>query len=293
MRKATYIFSILLLVLVLAGCGGETGGETGEGSGGGLDNSQVGGSTADQGDDGATADDTSSSPGAEGFDSWLQSINSGELPKISNDGSFEYGLGYLLYYGSIDSIGLDNLIYNALLVHRQLETGEVTSENLSKSQQNLLDLTEGIEFNPDIDPTEQVGQTPEIREAILERISQSQTGLSPDEALNSNEVSGVIAIPSPEDIGSKYLVYVQDSPDSEFEFAGVVVAADGISEESATDETYSFQGWSDLPVLGDAAGPFWNELPAGVSGDPSNTAEGRPGVLLMHENMYEELSQGS
>lgn len=293
MRKVTIIFSILLLVLVLAGCGGEsgseTGGETGEGGGGGLDNSQVGDST----EDGATAGDTSSSPGAGGFDSWLQSVGSGELPKISNEGSFEYGLGYLLYYGSLDSIGLDNLIYNALLVHRQLATGEVSSENLSKSQQNLLELTEGIEFNPDIDPTEQVGQTPEIREAILERISQSQSGLSPDEALNSNEVSGVVAIPSPEDIGSKYLVYVQDTPDAAFEFVGVVVAADGVAEESVSNEPYSFQGWSDLPVLGDAAGPFWNELPAGVSGDPSNTAEGRPGVLLVHEKMYEELSQGS
>jgi hypothetical protein len=219
-------------------------------------------------------------------------INNGELSSESRDGSFEYGLGYLLYYGSIDEIGLDNLIYNALLVHRQLDTGEVTTENLSESQQNLLELTEGIEFNPDIDPTEQVGQTPEIREAILGRITQIQTELSPDEALNANQVSGVVAIPSPDDIGRKYLVYAQDSPDSEFEFLGVVVAADAESEESASPETYSFQGWSALPSLGDAAGPFWNELPAGVSGDPNNIDEGRPGVLLISERTYEEIKQG-
>lgn len=224
-------------------------------------------------------------------DTWLQQINSGELPKKSSGDSFDWALGYFLYYGPIDTLGLDNLIYNALRVHRRLDTGEVTRDTLGQNDQNLLELTEGIEFDPDVDPTEQVGQTPEIREAILDRIVESQADLSPEEALESNEVVGVFAPPAPEVLGGKYLVYTQKTPDSDFEFLGVIIAADATTQD--TGETYSFQGWEDLPWLGDAAGPFWNDLPAGVSGDPTNTDEGRPGVLLISESTYEEIKAGS
>ncbi len=219
-------------------------------------------------------------------------INNGELPLESRGESFEWGLGYFVYYGPIETLGLDNLIYNALRAHKRLDTGEVTADNLSQNDQNLIELTEGIEFNPEVDPTEQVAQTPEIRETILARITQNQADLSPDEALDSNEVIGIIALDSPADLGAKYLVYTQETPDAEFVFLGVVIVSDAIGQRGA-DETYSFQGWEGLPLLGDAAGPFWNDIPLGLSGDPANIDEGRPGVLLINESKYEEIKQGN
>ena len=236
-------------------------------------------------------DEGSAVSGAGDVDTWLQQINSGELPLESRSESFDWALGYLLYYGPVESLGVDNLIYNAQRVNRRLDTGEVTMANLSQNDQNLLELTEGIEFDPDVDPTEQIGQTPAIREAILDRIVTSQADLSPEEALASNEVVGVLAPPAPEALGAKYLVYTQETPDSDFEFLGVVIVADATTDGER--ETYTFQGWEGLPWLGDAAGPFWNDLPAGVSGDPANTDEGRPGVLLVSESAYEEIKAGN
>jgi hypothetical protein len=88
--------------------------------------------------------DNSGSAGGGGFsgrgiDDWLQRINNDQLP-LRNDGdALEWGLGYFLYYLDIDSGALDNLVYNALVVHRQIDTGEISRDSLTQNQQNLLD----------------------------------------------------------------------------------------------------------------------------------------------------------
>lgn len=223
------------------------------------------------------------------LDNWLQQVNNDEIEAGPIDETLEWNEGYLVYYGTIDSVGVDNLIYNALQVHRRLDTGEVTEENLSQSEQNLLDITEEIEYSSDVDLTEQVAQTPEIRSAIMEHIVQSQQDLSPQEALDSSNIIGVFGPPAPESIGSKYLVYHQETPDSEFEFLGVILAVDATT---TSREPYSVGQWEGLRWLGDASGPFWDDLPAGVSGDPTSTEEGRPGVLLISEATFDELQTG-
>jgi hypothetical protein len=222
------------------------------------------------------------------IDAWLQQVRTGELPAANLDDSFAWGLGYLVYYGPVETLVVDNLIYNALRAHHRAGAGDTTA--VSRNDQNLIDLTDGIVFDPAVDPTEQLAQTPEIRQAIVNRIVTSQRDLTPDEALASNEVVGVIAPPAPEALGGKYLVYTQETPDSEFNFLGVVIVVDATT---STREPYSHQGWQSLPWLGDAAGPFWNDLPAGVSGDKSNTGEGRPGVLLISEDTYDTIRRGS
>jgi hypothetical protein len=282
MSNVRFILRALLLVtvLVLAACEPASDSE-----------SEPEPASSDESPVTSAPDEGSAVSGAGDVDTWLQQINSGELPLESRSESFDWALGYLLYYGPVESLGVDNLIYNAQRVNRRLDTGEVTMANLSQNDQNLLELTEGIEFDPDVDPTEQIGQTPAIREAILDRIVASQADLSPEEALASNEVVGVLAPPAPEALGAKYLVYTQETPDSDFEFLGVVIVADATTDGER--ETYTFQGWEGLPWLGDAAGPFWNDLPAGVSGDPANTDEGRPGVLLVSESAYEEIKAGN
>lgn len=69
----------------------------------------------------------------------------------------------------------------------------------------------------------------------------------------------------------------------------VVIAADAVMPDT-TREVYSFQDWTELPWLGDAGGPFWEQLPTGISGDSAATDEGRPGVLLISEQTYRDLT---
>lgn len=234
-----------------------------------------------------TETESETDAGAAGLDAWLQEVNSGERQTGEIGETLDWGHGYLLYYGAMDSLGIDNLIYNGLTVHSQLEQGDVSEADLSQSQQNLLTLTEGVEFDPETELTEQVAQTPEIRAGIMEHVVDSQQDLSPAEALDSDNIVGVIAPPAPESMGTKYLVYGHDSPDAEFNFLGVVIASDATNQD--TREPYSVGEWQGLTWLGDAAGPYWEDIPAGVSGDPSSTDEGRPGVLLISEDAYQQI----
>jgi len=291
MYKIKPFISLLLLGILLAvatACGAD------EDSSGNQENPNV--STEPQ----ATAapdvetmptDDTANAGGGSDITAWLQQVNDDESAAMSQGESLDWGLGYLVYYGDVTELGVDNLIYNALEVHKRLDSGEVTADNLSRGAQNLLDMTDGIVYDPSVELTEQVAQTPEIRQTILDRISQDQSDLSPEEALDTNEVVGIVALNAAETIGRKYLVYTQDSPDDDFTFLGTVIAADAAPQTGG--EPYSFQDWNELPLLGDAAGPFWDDLPAGVSGDPANTSEGRPGVLLVSEKSFEEINQGN
>ncbi|MBK8900586.1 MAG: hypothetical protein IPM53_05340 [Anaerolineaceae bacterium] len=239
----------------------------------------------------ATAPVDETSMNDQSLDSWLQQVNKDQIESDPIGETLDWSEGYLVYYGPMDSIGIDNLIYNALEVHRRLDTGEVTEDNLSESEQNLLEIAEGIEYDSEADLTDQVAQTPEIRSAIMEHITQSQADLTPEEALASNNIIGVFGPPAPESIGSKYLVYTQDSPDAEYSFLGVILAVDATSQASM--DPYSAGEWNDLRWLGDATGPFWDDLPAGVSGDASSTDEGRPGVLLVSEATFDELNAQS
>lgn len=225
---------------------------------------------------------------ADNLDEWIQQVNDGTLPKMGGEGELDYGLGYFLYYAPIDSTGLDNLIYNGLVIHKQLEDGDISADSLTQGQQNLLDITDGIVFNPEVEITAQIGQTEDVRQTIFGRLTADQQGMSPKDALEANAVSGILATNSGEDIGKKYLVYGQPSPDADFEFVGTILAVDA-SGSGNTGQSYSFQGWDSLPLLGDASGPFWNLIPTGMSGDPANTNEGRPGVLLISQSTYQEI----
>lgn len=281
MNKVRWSIKLLLvgmLFILLVGCTGADDSNTSQTpaaseQGGGLDAPDLTGADTDAAD----------------IEAWLERVRSGDLPAVSMDESFDWGMGYLVYYGPVETLVVDNLIYNALRAHHRAQSGEATDATTSRNDQNLIELTEGIVFDPAVDPTEQIAQTPEIRQAIMDRIVSSQQGLSPDEALASNEVIGIIAPPVPQALGGKYLVYTQETPDSDFNFLGVVIVADATA--TGTREPYSHQGWDNLSWLGDAAGPFWNDLPTGVSGDPTNTNEGRPGVLLISEDSYEMISQ--
>lgn len=281
--KWTHLATLLWLVgaLLMVGCDGTT-------------NSQPEQDEATR-DQNQNAQETTLSDN-DTMENWLRQIQDGDIESYNvaaagdAEQSFRWGRGYLTYYGSMEHIGLDNLIYNALRAHIRLDTGETTADNLPLNNDNLLQITEGIQLDQGTAPENQTAQTPAIRQAILDRIASDQRTLSPDEALASGEIIGVIAIPSPEDLGAKYLVYTQDAPDADFVFLGVVMVADTITRAGPSRETYSFQGWEQLPWLGDAASPFWEQIPSGMSGDPANTNEGRPGVLFVHETAYQRIS---
>jgi hypothetical protein len=285
-RKLLSILLILAAMFLFAGCDDDS--DDPNNTNAGLDN------TADEtGAGGGLSDpdtDTGADSGADagGIEGWLRQVNNGELPLRNEGQTLDYGLGYFVYYTSIET-AIDTLIYNALVVHDQMATGDASEGSLAQNQQNLVDFTEGVQYDPEVDATEQIVQTEEIRDSILGRVVESQSDLTPEEALDSNEVIGFVALNAQEDIGRKYLVYTQESPDADFQFLGVVLAVDADGQTAGSSETYSFQGWQDLPLLGDASGPFWENLPAGVSGDPANTDEGRPGVLLISESTYQEI----
>lgn len=294
-RKLLSIFFILAAVFLFAGCDDDNQNESGDepaasnqdnmnvednGAGGGLGAANANNANIDAGTENNTQ------PGS--IDEWLQQVNNDQLPTVSETEGLDYGLGYFVYYTEVET-ALDTLIYNALVVHDQIANGDVTEGNLNQQQQNLVDFTGDLEYNSEIPATEQIAQSQEIRDAIISRVVDDQSSLSPQEALDSNEVIGFVAGHAASDIGRKYLVYTQDSPDSDFEFLGVVLVVDADGQALDSSETYNFQGWEDLPLLGDASGPFWNNLPVGVSGDPSNTDEGRPGVLLVSQSTFQEI----
>lgn len=224
------------------------------------------------------------------LDTWLQQVKNGEITSDTTGETIAWRLGYFTYYGSLESTGIDNMIYYALQAHRRLDTGEFTLDNISQNAKNLLDVTEGIQYDSVAPLTDQIWQSPEVKNAILEHIVQSQQELSPQEALDSNNFIGVFAPPSPGSVGGKYLVYIQDSPDSDFSFLGVIIAVDAATH--GENETFDIDEWKDIFWLGDASGPYWVNLPITGGADPNSTKFIRPGVLLINEETFAEIDAG-
>lgn len=226
----------------------------------------------------------------EALAAWLAQLRAGEIAPVNMESDLDWGLGFFLYYSDIDSIralAIDQIIYHTLVVHRKVDTGEVSEETLTQNQRNLLHIAEEIHYDSNAPLPDQVSQTGEIRQTILAHIVEDQQHLAPAEALASNNVVGVFGPPAAEAIGGKYLVFAQDTPDADFRFVGVILAVDAAGAGSGP--SYSHQGWNNLVWLGDASGPFWEDLPLGNSGDPANTGEARPGVLLISQDLYEEI----
>lgn len=295
-RKYLSILVILITVFLFVGCDDDDDNNDVQdvdnsavtndnevGAGGGLDDNEANENMADESDE--IEDDIEQ---ATSIDDWLQQVNEGQVAMVSEGETLDYGLGYFVYYSDIEN-AVDTLIYNAQVVRKQMADGEIAEGNLTQAQQNLLNITGDLAFDPELPAEEQVQQSDEVRQAVIDRVVEDQSGLSPQESLDSDEVIGYVAGHSAEDIGKKYLVYTQDSPDAEFQFLGVILMVDADGQSIDSSDTYSFQGWEDLPLLGDASGPFWDDLPVGVSGDPANTNEGRPGVLLVSQSTYEEF----
>ena len=131
-------------------------------------------------------------------------------------------------------------------------------------------------------------QSEAVRAALLAHVVDSQSELTPDEALASDNFVGVIAVPAPASIGEKFLAYGQASPSAEFEFAGVVIVVDATSSQNIGNP-YSYGEWVNLRWLGDASGPFWEALPSSLPNDPTNVTIPRAGVLLINEAVYKDL----
>lgn len=300
-QHAMILAILLLFVFALAACNDSDDQKSGENSSNTTESVEVESSDSDN-EESATTEpvstdveklDTEVSEEAMNnaeLNTWLQQVNNGEIPSNSTSETIAWRLGYFTYYGSLESLGIDNMIYYALGVHRRLDTGEFTQDNLTQNAQNLLQITDGINYNSDAPLTDQIGQPPEVRNAILEHFVSTQKELSPQEALDSNNFIGVFAPPSPDSVGGKYLVFIQDSPDAEFSFLGAIFAVDGTTRNA--DQTSNIGEWQDIFWLGDASGPFWSDLPITGGADPTITTAGRPGVLLISEETFAKIEAG-
>ncbi len=222
---------------------------------------------------------------------WLEGVRAGSIEAVNIDTRIHWAVGYFLYYGTVEGIGIDNLIYNALESYRRLGTGEVTLETQSRGDKNLMAIADTLNYSPTGSLVDQIGQTAQIRAEILEHVVESQHELTPEEALASGNVVGMIAPPAPKSKGEKFLVYKQVSADGEFEFVGVVVSVDTAGHGN-TGNSYSDADWDNLRWLGDATGPFWTNLPVSAASDPTNLHEARLGVLLINEVVFEEIIAG-
>lgn len=223
---------------------------------------------------------------------WLTQLQRGEIDTVNTDESLHWVLGYFLYYGPIEGFGIDNLIYNALRAYRRLDRQEVTEETQTQGDKNFMIIADTLDYSPEGALTDQIGQTEAIRAAIFEHIVETQNELSPSEALASNNIVGVIAPPAPNSLGDKFLVYGQDSPDADFRFVGVVMAVDAINSDNVRYLDNPPDGWTSLRWLGDATGPFWQNLPVASSDDPTNEHAARIGVLLINEAVYNDVIMG-
>lgn len=118
-----------------------------------------------------------------------------------------------------------------------------------------------------------------------------------DAALACNNYVGLISTRSPLDIGSKYLVYGTDVPAYGLrfpQFIGVALVVDCPSEKDWQDRLsgllYSRNGWRKLSWIADVSERLMSQLPSGVSRNPKHIMEGRPGMILISEDRYHNIT---
>lgn len=216
------------------------------------------------------------------FNDNLQKIIKNPLSK-DNDARYRrrlnQGIGYVTLHKSVavQAVIQGNKWRN--LINEQT----LKLEELTIPQRRMFDLTsDGLE-------------------SVTKSIVDNQENLTPEAALESGKYVGLIAVPSPLDIGRRLIAYkVEPNGDNskqyESKFLGIVLVSDCVQEDHWVDEgyrkTYGFAGWehNPLPWIAESSEEFNRTLPPGRSGDPDNVLGGRPGLLLLSEERYFKMN---
>lgn len=134
----------------------------------------------------------------------------------------------------------------------------------------------------------------EAKKFISDNMMTSQSNLTPSEAKATGKVIGYAATRTCRDQGKiKYLFGIDNPASPSPYFIGRVMvvdcAATGDWMNNLSKILYSYKGWSNLNWIVDLSKNSFVQLPSGVSGNKSNTGEGRPGVILVDESIVGSL----
>lgn len=136
----------------------------------------------------------------------------------------------------------------------------------------------------------------EAKKFIADHLVPSQSNLHPEEAKATGKVVAFGATRSCADLWRiKYLFGIDNPHQPDPRFIGRVMIIDCASqadwENHLANSAYSFKGWNRLPWIIDLSRNGFIQLPTGLTGDPNNTGEGRPGVVVIDESLLGEFYQ--
>jgi hypothetical protein len=134
----------------------------------------------------------------------------------------------------------------------------------------------------------------QARRFIADHFTPSQLNLDPEAARVSGKVIAFGATRSCADLWKiKYLFVIDNPTRPDPYFIGRVMIIDCAArqdwENHLSTVSYSFKGWNRLPWIIDLSRNGFIQLPTGLSGNPNNIGEGRPGVVAIDESLLGEF----
>jgi len=129
---------------------------------------------------------------------------------------------------------------------------------------------------------------------INDNFMEKQSHMTPEEAKKTGKVIAYAATRSPKDLWKiKYMFGIDDPKNPKAHFIGRVMIVDCAApndwKTNLAIYSYSYKGWTALNWIIDLSKNGFIQLPTGISGQQSNTGDGRPGVILIDEGSLDNL----
>jgi len=133
----------------------------------------------------------------------------------------------------------------------------------------------------------------DARSFVNETYMTKQSHLTPEQARATGKVIAYAATRGPKDLWSiKYLFGIDNPTQPQPRFIGRVMIIDMAAPQDWSGNlaklTYSYKGWKGLNWIVDLSKNGFVQIPTGYSGQQDNVREGRPGVVLIDENVIDQ-----
>jgi hypothetical protein len=127
----------------------------------------------------------------------------------------------------------------------------------------------------------------ELLKLAKDKIIESQSELSPQEALDQNKYLGYVATRGKDDIGKRLLLWTVSNPgeNPQLKFIGVVLVTDNSGHDENLNKPYKLDNWN-LPWMLDVSDTVLPHLPQGRAPSPDYAMAGRPGIIAISEDFY-------